>query len=298
MRVNPNQYSDMLSLLSTVTASEQTTLKEMASGSKINKPSDDPAGDAALIQLQSAATANTQYESNVSTLTSRLSTADSALSSVVTALQSAISVGTEGATSTVNASQRSSLADEITSIKTEVMGLANTSYNGAYLFAGTATQTKPYVADSSSSSGVTYKGNTTSDTVTIGENQTITSTVSGSSIFAGGGNDIFAALNNLATALSNNDTTAIASANTALNTAYSSFVSARTAVGNTLSRLQTASTTLSDNATQITTSEDSISAADMSVVATNLVQQETGRQALLQSISKVSQKSLMDYLTT
>ena len=155
MRVNPDMYSVILNGLQTNSQQENQALQQVASGQKLNSLSDDPAGCASLVTLRMQSSSNTQYLQNISTLTGSLNVADSALSSVVEALTTAQSVGVEGADSTLNASNRQALAQQVQGIQQEVLGLANTTYNGQYLFSGTATTTQPYVADSSSSSGVT-----------------------------------------------------------------------------------------------------------------------------------------------
>ena len=66
------------------------------------------------------------------------------------ALTTAQSVGVEGANSTLNTSNRQALAQQIQGIQQDILGLANTSYNGEYLFSGTKTTTQPYVADPNS----------------------------------------------------------------------------------------------------------------------------------------------------
>ena len=48
------------------------------------------------------------------------------------------------------------------------MSLANTTYEGNYIFAGTATNAPPYVVDATAPSGVNYKGNTDVNEVSIG----------------------------------------------------------------------------------------------------------------------------------
>ena len=46
MRVNPNMQADMLSYLQVSQNQEQTAIEQLATGMRVNKPSDDPAAAA------------------------------------------------------------------------------------------------------------------------------------------------------------------------------------------------------------------------------------------------------------
>jgi flagellar hook-associated protein 3 FlgL len=79
-----------------------------------------------------------------------MQTADSAISSVVTSLNSALTAGTSGATGTESAANRQVLATQVASDLTSVIAEANTSFQGAYVFGGSASSTPPFVAASTS----------------------------------------------------------------------------------------------------------------------------------------------------
>ncbi len=84
-----------------------------------------------------------QYTANSDSLTDVLNTGDSTLSSVVTLLQQAVSLGVEGANGTNNQTDLNSIAAQVSGIQSQMLSLANTSYAGQYLFAGTATRNRP-----------------------------------------------------------------------------------------------------------------------------------------------------------
>src|ERR1019366_6172883 len=113
------------------------------------------------------ATFNSGYLQSLGAVQGQLSTADSMLSSVVTALQRAISLGVEGANGTLSDSDRASIASELQGIQSQLVSLANTSYQGRYVFAGTKTSTPPYVVDNTAPSGVDYVGNTGVNQVSV-----------------------------------------------------------------------------------------------------------------------------------
>ena len=72
MRVNPDHTSSLLSALQRITAEQSDVLGRLGSGKRIQKPSDDPAGIAALVQLQSSDQNTQQYVRNVTAVRSEI----------------------------------------------------------------------------------------------------------------------------------------------------------------------------------------------------------------------------------
>jgi flagellar hook-associated protein 3 FlgL len=294
MRVDPNMYSVILNGLQTNAQHEDQALQEVSSGQKLNSLSDNPAAAASLVNLRMQSSSDTQYLQNISSLTGSLNVADSALSSVVEALTTAQSVGVEGTDPTLNASNRQALAQQIQGIQQEIMGLANTSYNGEYLFSGTAATTQPYVADSSSASGVTYQGNDSSNNVEISEGQAMPTSLPGSQLFSNATTNVFQSLQDLANALSTNGD--INSATTEVQNALNYVSTQQTFYGNSVDRLKNAQTFLAQEQTQLTTCEGNTLDADMATAVTDLSQTETTQQALVEAGGQISQLNLFDYL--
>ena len=296
MRVNPDVYSVILSGLQTNTQQEDQALQEIATGQKLNSLSDDPAAVASLVVQRMQSSSDTQYLQNITSLTGSLNVADSAISSVVEALTTAQSVGVEGADSTLNASNRHALAQQIQGIQQEIMGLANTSYNGEYLFSGTATTTQPYVADSSSASGVTYNGNDSTNSVEISEGQAMPINLPGSQLFSNATTNVFQSLQDLSNALNTNGD--ISGATTEVQNALNYVSAQQTFYGNSVARLNNAQTFLTQEQTQLTETQSNTLDANMATAVTNLSQAQTTQQALVEAGAQVSQVNLFDYLPT
>ncbi len=296
IRVSPDVYSVILNGLQQVTQTDDQALQQLATGQKLNELSDNPAAAASLVTLRFQNDADTQYLQNISTVTGSMNVADSALSSVVEALTTAQSVGTEGAGGTLNSSNLQALAQEIQGIQQEVMGLANTSYNGEYLFSGTATATQPYVADSSSSSGVTYNGNSNTNSVEISPGEAMPTNLPGSQIFSNSTNDVFQSLQDLYNALNTDGD--ISGATAEVQSALNYVSTQQTFYGNSVDRLQSAQTFLTQQQTQLTETEGSMLDANMAQTITNLTQAQTTQQALLDAGANISQLDLFDYLPT
>lgn len=294
IRVNPDMYSVILNGLQTNAQQEDQALQQVASGQKLNSLSDNPAAVASLVNLRMQSSSDTQYLQNVSTLTGSLNVADSALSSVVEALTTAQSVGVEGASGTVNTQNQQALAQQIQGIQQEILGLANTSYNGDYLFSGTATTTQPYVADSSSVSSVTYNGNDNANSVEISEGQAMPTSLPGSQLFSNATTNVFQSLQDLYTALNTN--TNISGAVTGVQDALNYVSTQQTFYGNSVDRLNNAQTFLTQEQTQLTEAQSNTLDVNMATAVTDLTQTETAQQALVQAGAQISQLNLFDYL--
>lgn len=159
MRVNPNPYPDLLSDIAQTQQQINTDEQQIASGQSVNVPSDNPSAAAILVENGYQISQADQFERSLGSVQGEMQNADSALNSVVTALQQAITLGTEGANGTVNSADRQAIATQVQGIQSQLLSLANLTYQGNYVFGGTASLTTPYVLDPSSPSGVTYQGN-------------------------------------------------------------------------------------------------------------------------------------------
>lgn len=295
IRINPDLMSVVLTGLTLDRKQEDQAITELSTGRRVNQPSDNPAAAAGLIVNNSQASAVKSYLSNISSLQATLQVADSTLNSVVTNLSQAISLGVEGANGTMNQSDRDAIAQQVNGIQQQILGYANQSFEGSYLFAGTAVNVKPFVADPSSPSGVSYVGNTGVNNVEIGDGQAVPANLPGSQLFTASGSDVFQALADLSNALQSGSN--IPAAVTEVQNAFDYINTQRTFYGTTLSRLNAATSFLNEENLQLSQEENNLVGADMASAASQLIQAETALNATLAAGAKISQRSLLDYLT-
>jgi flagellar hook-associated protein 3 FlgL len=293
IRVNPYPMPDLLAALDQLQQQQSAATLELATGNRINKPSDDPAGAAQVVRINDLSSQVDSFQRSISSISGQFSTADSTLSSVVTVLQRAISLGVEGATGTLSDSDRADIATELTGIQSELLSLANTSYQGQYIFAGTAT-TQPFVADPTQPSGVRYVGNTGTNSVTIGTGYQLQVNQPGSQIFSGAGGDVFLAINDLITSLTNN--TGIGAAVTELGSAFTYVTGQRVFYGNALNQTQSQQTYLNTESLGLSQQLNAVAGADIATVSSQLVTGQTALTATLDAIGRAPQASLFDYL--
>lgn len=293
MRVNPNPLPDLLAALNQTELDAQEASLQIATGRSVNEPSDNPTAAALLVINNDQATFNGGYLQSLSAVQGQLSTADSTLSSVTTALQQALSLGVEAGGGTLSPGDLAAIATQLQGIQNQILSLANTTYQGNYVFAGTNTTTAPFILGTSPS-GVNYVGNSDVNQVSIGSGYKLAVNVPGSQLFSASGSDIFLAVGNLIQAVETN--TGIPAAVNAVSSASSYLSAQRVFYGNALNQTQSQTTYLNSTKLQISQQETTLGGADLAADATNLSQAQTDTQAALAAISKFSQNNLFNYL--
>jgi len=131
-------YSDQTLAIENLEAQYQQQGQELSTGISLNEPSDDPTVIAQDISVRNDSAVTTQVGKNLTGLNNLLSTTDSTLSSLTSILQSARSLAIEGASDTVNSSQRAQIGEQVNQLLEQAIGLANTQYDGKFVFSGTA----------------------------------------------------------------------------------------------------------------------------------------------------------------
>jgi flagellar hook-associated protein 3 FlgL len=296
MRVNPNYTPDILADLWQSQAQEQTAIQQLATGKRVNMPSDDPAAAAADVQNQALQSQNDQYIQNTTNLDASLQTADSALSSVVTVLNQAISLGVQGANGGVSSADQQAIALQVQSIQSQLVQLGNTSYQGSFLFGGTATQSAPFALDSTQPSGVLYSGNSGVNNVEIAPGSSLQVNLPGSQIFQGAGGNIMSSIQQLVTALQSGNTTNIGTATTQVGSALSYVSEQRIFYGSAVSQLNSNQSFLQQEQVSLQTQDTNLVGVDFAKAATDLSQAQAAQSATLAALAQIIPQSLLNYL--
>ncbi|MBZ5698069.1 MAG: flagellar hook-associated protein FlgL [Acidobacteriia bacterium] len=295
LRINPDPAPDLLAAIAQNRQAQNTALQQISTGRQVNQISDNPAAAAEVILNHIRGGQDNQYLQNISDLTAQGNSIDSTLSSVVQAMTQAISLGTEGANGTLSDSNRQAIAQQLTGIRDQVLSLANQTYQGSYVFAGTATSTQPFVLDPSQPDGVKYNGNTNVNSITISQGNTIAINAPGSQIFTNPAGDVLGSLNGMITALQNNS--GLAAANTNLQQAFSQLTSQRVFYGNTLQQLQSTQTFLNSDKIQLAQQENTLVGVDLASSITNLQQATVATNAILSATGQIlSTMNLLNFL--
>ena len=299
MRVNPFYVSNLVSALDQSQLNEQQLTNELSSGVRVNSLSDDPIAAGQNVLLLNQIQRDDSFTQSSSLVQGQLQVADSALGSVVSQLSQAISLATSGSNGTLNSSQQQSIANQLAGIRDEVVSLANTSYQGQYIFGGGQTSTAPFTTDTSTSPATTtYNGDENIDYLQTPNGQTIQLNIPGDQIFTtSGSNSLLQALNNLIADFSSG--TSVSTAVTdleSLNAATNYISQQRVVLDNSLTRLTAATDAVTNEKTQLTAAQTNLMQADLADVATRLSLSKTQQTALESVISSLGSGSLFDKL--
>jgi flagellar hook-associated protein 3 FlgL len=217
------------------------------------------------------------------------------LGSVVSELTSAISLATSANNGTTNSSDVKSISSQISGILDEVTSLANTNYQGQYIFAGGKTSTSPFTTSTATSPAVTsYNGDEDVNYLETPNGQKIQLNVPGDQVFLGSGtNSVFGALNSLVADYSSGtvNTTQAVNDTEALNTALNYVSQQRVTIDNSITQVSAASEAVTSVQTQLTTAQTNLMQADIPTISTQLSQEETQQTALEDVIAQLNSSS-------
>ena len=296
MRINPNLVPDILAGLQQSQTTLNQALEQVSTGKSVNVPSDNPAAASEMVQ-NTIETANVdQYTQNVTGVLSQVQAASSALSSVESSLTQAISLGTEGANGTESTANQQAIASQVQGILSSVVTQANTSYEGSYLFGGTASSQQPYTADSSSPTGYTYNGNSGQNSVAVGDSTNVQVNLPGSQIFSNSTTNVLGSLSALVTALQGGNSSAIGTAVSGVTTALNYVSQQRIFYANADSQLNSQETYLQQETVNLSSQQTSLVGVNMAQAAINLSQAQTDNSAALAAAAKVLPDTLLNYL--
>jgi len=293
IRLNPDLLPGLLESIQQSKQSLTTSTEQLASGRSVNQLSDDPVA-AALVQNHDQAAADGQFLQNLSTLQSKYQVADSTLGNVVQALTRALSLGVEGANGTLTAANRQAIAGEVQGLLNQTVSLANTSYQGAFLFAGTKVSTQPFTLDTTTNT-VTYNGNSATTSVQLSDGNSINANLPGDQLFQNGSGSVTGALQDLYSALTTS--TNIPASVTEVQNALNQVNQQRVFYGNNLNQISLSESFLNQDKLNLSQQENGLVGADLATVATNFAQAQVANQATLNATARVlGLPTLLDFL--
>jgi flagellar hook-associated protein 3 FlgL len=283
MRVDPNYLSNLAGSLDAVQANQQQLTAELSSGVRVTALSQDPVASGENVLLLSQMQRDDSFTESANMVTGQLQVADSALGSVVSQLTQAIALATSANNGTMNASNVKSVSSQLAGILDEVQSLANSAYQGQYIFAGGKTGTAPFQTTGTLPATTSYNGDADVNYLMLPNGQKVQMNVPGDQIFLGtGARSVFGALNALVADYATGavNTNQAVSDTQALNTALGFVSEQRVTIDNSITRLSDASNAVGSEKMQLTAAQTNLMQADVAQVATQLSLAETQQTAL------------------
>jgi flagellar hook-associated protein 3 FlgL len=242
------------------------------------------------------------FTQNANTTQGLMQVTDSTLSSVVSEMTSAISVATGGDNGTNNSANDAAVVAELSGIRSSILGLANTSYQGVSIFAGSQASATAFTLDTSTSPAtVTYNGDSDVLSMTTPSGQTLQTAIPGDQIFGGNTTgtsaNVLGVLSTLINDFSTGNLSAAATQTTALSSSLSQVTAIQAQFDASLQQVQSDSTYTQTQVVQLQASQNSLVADNPAQVATSLASSETQQSALMSVMAELEKSNdLFDYL--
>jgi flagellar hook-associated protein 3 FlgL len=311
--------ADMEHVQKTIASASQ----QISSGKRVNVASDAPDVISELLQLRSVLQRNTQISANLGVAQTDANVAESSLSSATQLMDQAVTLAAQGATATMDATGRTSLAGQVQAIQEQMVSYSLTQSAGRYVFSGDRETVPAYRIDLTNANfGVDANGNPNGDGTGTGagvdrlinpmaatrvvENPsggTFPVSQTAQQIFDARNPDdtlapdnVFAALNNLRTALLNNDVSAVNTSIGSLKLASDHLNTSLAFYGTVQNRIQSATNSAANYDLQIRTQISQKEDADVVAASLELSQGTTQLQAGLQMEARIPRTSLFDFL--
>lgn len=183
MRISTSQlHRAAVSAMLDQQAEISRTQEQLATGRRILRPSDDPAGSARILGLQEAQSTTEQYQENAQMARSRLGLEEASLVSVGNILQRVRELAIQGNNDTLSSEDRDSIAQEVRRQLDGLLALANTrDANNEYIFAGYQGFTQPFSA--TAAGGFNYAGDDGQRFLQVGPSRQMAIGDSGTEVF-------------------------------------------------------------------------------------------------------------------
>lgn len=181
MRVSTAFFSQRMASDYTKTQGEiALTQEQLASGKKINRPSDDPAVAVISSNLKQTSSQYSQFDRNSTFAEARLMMEETALASVSNVILRMKELALAVNNDTLSAGDNEAYLAEVQQQYLEIIDYANiTDPNGDFLFAGNKVGSKPFVGSDS----ISYSGDDESKFIQIGTGRSVASSDTGTDIF-------------------------------------------------------------------------------------------------------------------
>ncbi len=271
---------------------------EIATGKKLNRPSDDPSGAERAIEIRSKLNAIDQYRKGISDARAWLSQAETELDRVEDLLTRAKELAIQGANDTLTDADRDSLAQEVNQLLEDLVTAVNSTYNDRYVFAGSATRQAPVVVQRDENDKITgYSFQSNLDTVRreIDAGEYVEIELPAQQTF-GGEDGALSVLIDLRDALEQNRPGEIREAIDRLDQALEKSLEKRAEIGARINRLDRASQRLDEQELQLTTLLSEIEDVDVAQKVMDLQGHEMAYRAALAVGAELMGESLLDYL--
>ena len=262
---------------------------KVITGKGSSKPSDDPSNVSDVLRINGEKAESEQYKRNVEFGRSRLDFTDGVLDSLQVLVERLRFLGL---TSIGNSTSGDVFEAEVEGLRDQILNTMNSSFQGRFIFAGSKTNTQPYVKDAA---GVaSYQGDNKTVKLQVGRSAKLDTQIPGSEIF--GSTDVFAVITALSQAMQSGDRIAIDAELKNLQKAWDGLSVSRSRIGGLVNVADSTRNELTALSLARESALVDIEAADLTKTLTEFKSLEGALQNTLAIGARISQQTLLDYL--
>lgn len=186
MRISTNQiYDQSIRAIMDNQRGLAETQESLATGKKLNRPSDDPVGAAKVIRLTEELDQLNQYQRNIDLVTGSLEQQEAVLSNINDAANRARTLAIQAGSGVLSDADRRAIGAEMEQLRDEVFDLMNTQdADGNYIFAGHQSQSQAFTLNPAATTNpVSFAGDAGENSVQLSDSTRVQSTSSGQEVF-------------------------------------------------------------------------------------------------------------------
>ncbi len=182
MRISTSSfYENAGGKISELQSSLAQKQNQIATGRRIQTPSDDPVAASAALDVKQAEGVNTQFAANRDSAKNALNLQETALTQYTDLLQNIKTLTVAAGNGALDDTQRKYFADQLTNDYQNLLGIANTrDSSGNYIFAGYKNTTQPF---NQTAAGVAYAGDQGQRLLQVSTSRQIALNDSGDAVF-------------------------------------------------------------------------------------------------------------------
>lgn len=309
MRISTKSYMDLLH--QSVQKAEYrlgVLTQQIASGKRIQRPSDDPVGAGQALRAHAALEKSLSDQSTLQQAVTLNNALDAALGNMTSPLQTALDASLSATQIGLGETGLAACATEVRASMEQLVTCGNAEFNGIYLLAGTDNRQSPLTTTGNPADVVTYSGNEQAMQITISPGRMAPLTTTGQYLFnfedaignrpvAGVDEDLFQIMENLAQAIDAGDLDGITQYRDKLTAMQEHILQARGVVGAYGLRLEQSLTLAEDTEVQSRTVLTEVEDVDMTDAILQSTEQKTYYQAALAATAQIAQMpTLFDWL--
>jgi flagellar hook-associated protein 3 FlgL len=306
MKISTTLYFDRANQqLGDVQGELAKTQEQLSTGKQIVKPSDSPDKASLVTRLESELARQASYQSTLKTVNTRLQASETVLRNTSDVLVRIKEISIQAASDTLSNADRQSIALEISSLKDQMLSLANTQdTNGNYLFSGSRVGSPAFSKDSKGF--VVYQGDESRMKVAVGDNRRMNLNMPGSDAFVkvvrDDGKDrkvgvgFFQAIDDLANAVKNSDHTNMQRGIAEIDSIQQGVSDATAQIGTDMNVIDMQNSVLDEITLRLKTTKSDAEDLDYTSAITKMNKDQLALEAAQSSFAKISQLSLFKYM--